>query len=56
MSETVAAVLAKLVEFSIIAVKQVGPLVLWVLVLSAFYAGLERIFPRLGGLRGSRPD
>lgn len=53
---TLAALAAKLIEFSIIAMKQVGPLVMWVLIFSAFYAGLEQLFPRLGGSPGSRAD
>jgi hypothetical protein len=55
-SDVIAALAAKLIEFSVIAVKQVGPLVLWVLIFSAFYAGLEQIFPRLGGAPSSRAD
>jgi hypothetical protein len=41
--------LAVLVDFSVQAITEVGPLVLWVLIWSAIYSGLERIFPRLGG-------
>jgi hypothetical protein len=55
-SDAIATLAAKLIEFSIIVVKQVGPLALWVLIFSAFYAGLEQIFPRLGGPSGSIAD
>jgi hypothetical protein len=56
MNETVAIWAEKLADFAILAVRQCGPLVLWVLILSTFYAGLERVFPRLGGPPASRPD
>jgi hypothetical protein len=55
-SDAIATLAAKLIEFLIIAVRQVGPLLLWVLIFSAIYAGLEQIFPRLGGPPGSRAD
>jgi hypothetical protein len=41
--------LAVLIDFGITALKGAGPLVLWVFIWSAIYAGLERIYPRLGG-------
>ena len=52
--EQLAAIWTKLVEFSIVAVTQAGLLVLWVLIFSVMYSGLERIFPRLGGPPSSR--
>ena len=38
-----------LIDFGITAIQKAGPLVIWVFVWSAIYAGLEQMFPWLGG-------
>jgi hypothetical protein len=37
------------IDFGMMAVKQLTPLVAWVFIWAAIYAALERVFPRLGG-------
>jgi hypothetical protein len=37
------------VDFGMMAVKQLSPLMAWVFIWAAIYGALERVFPRLGG-------